>query len=94
MASLVPRKPKADDEIISQLRSRLKVKGLGEETYFMRYHISRDRVPGKIQLDQHLCVKIVAERFNTTKTSAIPMATGMKALTQRKTNLIIHKRPN
>ena len=44
--------------------------------------ITRNREARTFTVGQHICTETVAKRFNVTKTSMIPMATGVKPLSK------------
>ena len=60
--------------------SCFKIKDLGEFEFNLGCHITRKR--RKLTFDQYIYAKTVAERFDVTKTSMIPMAIGMKPLSK------------
>lgn len=48
------------DQFVEDLRSRFKVKDLGEATYCMDYHISRNGQERELEIDQHLYAQMIA----------------------------------
>ena len=80
---LLASKSKEDEErTISDLRSCFKIKDLGEAEFYLGCHITRDRKERTLTFDQHIYAETVAKRFNVSKTSMIPTATGVKALSK------------
>lgn len=75
---LVVRATKCEEEqALRDLYSCLSIKDLGERSFYLGRHITRDRDAGTLKVDQ---CQAVAERFGTTKTRAIPSAAGGKGL--------------
>ena len=70
------------EQALKYLHSCFPNKDLGEASYYLECHISRDRDAETLKLDQHQYVQALAERFEITKTSAIPSAAGGKPLSQ------------
>ena len=80
---LVASATKHDEEqAVRDLRSCFSIKDLGEASYYLGCHITRDRNAGTLKFDQRQYIRTVAERFGVTKTSAIPSAAGGKALSK------------
>ena len=71
-----------EEQALRDLHSCFPIKDLGEASYYLGCHITRDRDAGTLKFDQHRYVQAVAERFGITKTSAIPSAAGEKALSK------------
>ena len=67
---------------MSDLSSCFKNKDLGEAEFYLGCHITRNREATTLTFDQHIYAETVAKRFNVTKTSMIPMATGVKPLSK------------
>ena len=65
---------------LSNLSSRFKIKDLGEVEFYLGCHITRNREARTLTFDQNIYAETVAKRFNVTKTSMIPIATGVKPL--------------
>ena len=80
---LVASATKRDEEqALKDLHSFFPTKDLGEASFYLGCHILRDRDAGTLRLDQHQYVRALVERFETTKTSAIPSAAGGKPLSK------------
>ena len=73
---LVASETKRDDEqTMKDLRSRFRIKDLGEAGFYLGCHITRNRNAKRPKLDQYRYVRTVASRFNE-KTSTTPAAAG------------------
>ena len=80
---MLASKTKEDEgRTLSDLSSCFKMKDLGEAEFYLGCHIPRNREARTLTFDQHIYVETVAKRFNVTKTSMIPMATGVKPLSK------------
>ena len=80
---LLASKTKEDEGwTLSDLSSCFRIKDLGEAEFYLRCHITRNRGARRLTFDQHIYTETVAKRFNVTKTSMIPMATGVKPLSK------------
>jgi len=80
---LVSSRTKEDEEeFVAELHKRFKMKDMGEAEFYMGCHISRNRQAKTLSLDQHVYVQTVADRFQVTKTSSTPAATGIKPLSK------------
>ena len=78
---LLASKTKEDEgRTLSDPSSCFKIKDLGEAEFYLGCHITRNREAMTLTFDQHIYAVTVAKRFNVTKTSMIPMATGVKPL--------------
>ncbi|CAN0335182.1 unnamed protein product, partial [Ascophyllum nodosum] len=80
---LLASKTKGDGgRTLSDLSSCFKIKDLGEAEFYLGCHITRNREARTLTFDQHIYAETVAKRLNVTKTSMIPMATGVKPLSK------------
>ena len=62
---LVARTTKRDEEqALKDLHSYFSIKDLGEASFYLECHISRDRDAGTLKLDQHQSVQAAAGRLN------------------------------
>ena len=74
-------KTKEDEgQTLSSFSSCFKIKDLGEAEFYLGCYITRNREAKALTFDRHIYAETVAKRFNVTKTSMIPTATGMKPL--------------
>ena len=67
---------------LSDLSSCFKIKDLGEAKFYLECHITRNGEARTLTFDQHVYAETVAKRFNVTKISMIPMATGVDPLSK------------
>ena len=67
---------------LSDLSSRFKIKDLDEVEFYLGCHITRNREARTLTFDQYIYAETVAKRFNVTKTSMIPIATGVKPISK------------
>ena len=80
---LVVTATKRDEaQAMEDLRFCFPIKDLGEASYYLGCHITRDRQAGTLKLDQHRYIQTVARRFDIKKTSVIPSAPGTKPLSK------------
>ena len=68
---------------LSDLSSCFKIKDLGEAEFYLGHHIKRNREARTLTFDQRIHGETVAKLFNVTKTSMIPMATGVNPLSKK-----------
>ena len=61
-------------------RSSSPIKDLGEISYYLGCHITRDRKARTVMFDQQRYAQTVTERFEIRKTSVIPVSTGRPPL--------------
>ena len=54
------------------MHSTFKTKDLSEASYYMCYHITRDRAKRELKFDQHLYAQTITERFGIDKTAMVP----------------------
>ena len=66
----------AVETFVGELRSTLKIKDLGEASYYMGRHIPQDRVKQKLKFDQYLHARTITERFGVSKTAIVPSTPG------------------
>ena len=71
-----------DEQALKYFHFYFRIKDLGDASYYLGCHTSRDRGAGTLKLDQPQHVQDVAERFGITKTSAISSATVGKPLSK------------
>ncbi|CAN0472465.1 unnamed protein product [Ascophyllum nodosum] len=80
---LVLSETKQDEhQALEDLRSSFPIKDLGEVSYYLGYHITRDRKARTVRFDQQRYAQTVAERFEVWKTSVIPISTGKAPLSK------------
>ena len=79
---LISATKKDEERALADLQSSFPIKDLGEISYYLGCHVSRDRKIGTVTLDQHQYAKKVIKRFEIVKTSKIPVATGAAALSK------------
>ena len=78
---LVLSETKQDEhQALEGLRSSFSIKDLGEISYYLGCHITRDRKARTVMYDQQCFAETVAERFEIRKTSLIPVSTGKASL--------------
>ena len=74
---------KQDEQLaLEDLRSSFPIKDLGEISYYLGCHITRDRKARTVTFDQRRYARTVAERFGIDKTSIIPASPGMAPLSK------------
>ena len=71
-----------EDQALEDLRSSFPIKDLGEISYYLVCHITRDRKARTGMFDQQRYAQTVAERFKIRKTSVIPVSTGKVPLSK------------
>ena len=69
-----------EHQALEDLRSSFPIKNLGEISYYLGCHVTRDRKARTVLLDQQRYAQTVAERFKIRKTSVIPVSTGKAPL--------------
>ena len=80
---LVLSKTKQDEhQALEDLRSSFPTKDLGEISYNLGCHITRDRKARTVMFDQQRYAKTVTERFEIRKISVIPVPTGKSPLSK------------
>ena len=80
---LVLSETKQDEhQALEDLRSSFPIKDLGEVSYYLGCHITRDRKARTVRFDQQRYAQTVAERFEVWKTSVIPISTGKAPLSK------------
>ena len=80
---LVLSETKQDEhQALEDLRSSFPIKDLGEVSYYLGCHITRDRKARTVRFDQQRYTQTVAERFEIWKTSVIPTSTGKAPLSK------------
>ena len=80
---LVLSKTQQDEhQELEDLLSSFSIKDLGEISYYLRCHITRDRQARTVMLDQQRYAQMVTERFEIRKTSVIPAFTGKAPLSK------------
>ena len=80
---LVLSETKQDEhQALEDLRSSFPIKDLGEISYYLGCHITRDRKARTMMLDQQRYAQTVTERFGIQKTSVIPVPTGKAPLSK------------
>ena len=80
---LVLSETKQDEhQALEDLRSSFPIKDLGEISYYLGCHITRDRKARTVRFDQQRYAQTVAERFEVWKTSVIPISTGKAPLSK------------
>ena len=80
---LVLSKTKRDEhQALEDLRSSFPIKDLGEISYYLGCHITRDRKARTVMFDQHRYAQTVTEPFEFRKTSMIPVPTGKALLSK------------
>ena len=79
---LASKTKKHEGRTLSDLSSCFNIKDLGEAEFYLGCHITRNREARTLTFDQHIYAETVAKGFNVTKTSMIPMATGVKPLSK------------
>lgn len=60
------------EQLISDIGKHFAMKGLGEASYYLGYHTARKRHERVFELDEHLNVKIMAERLGLIHASIVP----------------------
>ena len=73
---------KAMETFVGEVRSTFKVKDLGEASYYMGCHITRDRAKKELKFDQLLYARAITERFGIDKTAMVPATAGVKPLSK------------
>lgn len=77
---LLVSKSKEDEErTLYDLHLGFKMKDLGEDEFYLGCYITRDKKKRTLTFDQRVHIKIVPNRFNVTKNSMMPTATGVDA---------------
>ena len=80
---LVPSESKQDEhQTLEDLRSSFPIKDLGEISYYLGCHITRDCNARTVIFDQQRYAQTVAERFKFCKISVIPVSTGKAPLSK------------
>ena len=72
----------AMETFVGGLRSVFRIKDLGEASYCMGCHITRDRAEKELKFDQHLYGRTITERFGIDKTAMVPATAGVKPLSE------------
>ena len=72
----------ATETFVGELRSMFKIKDLGEASYCMSCHITRDRAKKELKFAQHLYARTITERLGIDKTAMAPATAGLKALSK------------
>ena len=65
-----------EHQTLEGFRSSFPIKDLGEVSYYLGCHITRDRKARTVMFDQQRFAQTVTERFEIRKTSVIPVPTG------------------
>ena len=71
-----------EHQTLEDLRSSFPIKDLGEISYYLGCHITRDCKARTVMFDQQGYAQTVAERFKFWKISAIPVSTGKAPLSK------------
>ena len=80
---LVLSETKQDEhQTLEDLRSSFPIQDIGEVSYYLGCHITRDRKARTVRFDQQRYAQTVAERFEIWKTSVIPVSTGKAPLSK------------
>ena len=80
---LVLSETKQDEhQALEDLRSSFPITDLGEISYYLGCHITRDRKARTMMFDQQRYAQTVTERFEIQKTSVIPVPTGKTPLSK------------
>ena len=80
---LVLSETKQDEhQALEDLRFSFPIKDLGEVSYYLGCHITRDRKARAVMFDQQRYAQTVTERFEIRKTSVIPVPTGKVRLSK------------
>ena len=64
-----------EHQALEGLRSSFPIKDLGEISYYLGCHITRDRKARTVMFDQRRYAQMVTQRFEIRKTSVIPVST-------------------
>lgn len=70
----------AMEHFIADISKQFAIKDLGEANYCLGCHILRNRKERVLELNQHLCVKTMAERVGVMKTTMIQPVAGSAPL--------------
>lgn len=70
----------AMEHFIADINKHFAIKDLGEANYLLGCHIPRNRKEWVHELNQHLCVKTMAERFGVMKATIIQPVAGSAPL--------------
>ena len=73
---------KDDQQALEDLRSSFPIKDMGEVSYYLGCHITRNRKARTVTFDQRRYAQIVVERFDIKKMSIIPASPGMAPLSK------------
>ena len=65
-------KNEAIEIFVRELRATFKIKDLGEASYFVGRHITRDRAEKKLKFERYLYTRTIPERFVIDKTAMVP----------------------
>ena len=65
------------DRFAAELGQKFKLKDMSDAGYYMGCHITRNRKARELKFDQHLYVESMVKRFDVTKTTKIPAASGV-----------------
>ena len=72
----------AAETFVGELRSMFKIKDLGEASYCMSCHITRDRAKKELKFAQHLYARTITERLGIDRTAMAPATAGVKPLSK------------
>ena len=73
----------ATETFVGKLRSTFKIKYLGEASYYMGCHVTRDWSTKELRFDQHLYARTVTERFGIDKTAMVSATADVKPLSKK-----------
>ena len=57
---------------VRELRATFKIKDVGEASYFVACHITRDRAKKELKFERYLYTRTIIERFGIDKTAMVP----------------------
>lgn len=64
------------EQCIANTSKHVAIKDLGEASNYCDCYIPRNRKGRMLELNQHLYIKTIAERFEVMQTTTIPVAAG------------------
>ena len=82
LLALTVTKEEAIATFVGELRSTFKIKDLGEASYYMSCHITRNRAKKELKFDQNLEARTITDRFGIDKTAMVPVMEGVKPLSK------------
>ena len=70
------------ETFVGELHSMFKTKDLGEASFYMGCHITRDRAKTELKFDQHLYARTITERFGIDMAVMVKATAGVKPLSK------------